>query len=250
MNSSKSGQAKIVVIIALVIVAVVAVLYFTSDVQRTKIKSAMNQYSSWTPENIAKDPESYLTFCEQQANEALLKLKASQIAIAQNRAGLEATKNEADEKIKLGNNALTDLKQLYATASAATNWPVTWNGAPRDENMVKQQIVSFARQIAAQESLKAKVENGIKQLDIQMTKVQQANGQTQEQLVQIKTSREMLKVQKITEDLSKQLVNIGSTLQATISTASESTGTVTLDQLKSESVGTVDDSEFKKIMGK
>ena len=216
MNSSKSGQSKIIVIVVLVIVAVLAVLYFTSAPTRTRMESAFDQYAHWTPENIAKDPENYLNFCEQEANKALQNLKASQIRIAQNRASLEATRNDADEKIKLGTKALADLKQLYTATSASSNWPATWNGAPRDENMVKQQIVSFARQIVSEESLKAKVEAGIKQLDVQATKVQQANGQAQEQIAQIKTSREMLKVQKITEDLSKQLVNISSTLQATM----------------------------------
>lgn len=249
MNSSRSGESKTIVLVILVIIAVVGVLYFTSDVFKTKMDSAAKQYAKWTPENIAKDPENYLNYCEQQANEALMKLKASQIAIAQNRASLGAQQKDATEKIALGNKALIELKQLYKDASAANKWPVTWNGAPRDEDMVKRQVISFARQITAQESLKAKIEAGIKQLDIQNTKVIEANTQAQEQLAQIKTSRETLKVQKITDDLSKQLASIGSTLQATIGVASESTGVITLDQLKTESASTVDDSEFKKIMG-
>lgn len=251
VNVSKSGQTRIPVLgIVIAVVAIGALLYFTSDVFRTKINVAADQYAHWTPENIAKDPENYLNFCEQQANAAVLKLKASRIAIAQNHASLEATQKDATEKIALGNKALTELKAVYQEASAGNKWPATWNGAPRDEAMVKQQIVSFARQIAAQVALKAKVDAGLKQLDNQILKVQEASGQAQEQLAQIKVSRETLKVQKITDDLSKQLVNIGSTLQATIGVASESTGTITLDQLKAESATTVDESEFNKIMGK
>ena len=250
MNSGKSGQAKIGVIVLVVVAAIGGGLYFTSDVFRTKIKVAADQYAHWTPENIAKDPENYLNFCEQQASEAVMKLKASQISVAQNHANLDSMQKEAAEKIALGTKALTELKQLYTDAEAAKKWPVTWQGAPRDAEFVKRQIVSFSHQVTSEETLKAKTDAGLKQLDVQVTKIQEASSQANEQISQIKTSREMLKVQKITGDLSKQLANIGSTLQATIGIASESTGTITLDQLKNESATTVDEGEFSKIMGK
>jgi hypothetical protein len=249
MNSRKSGQAKIGVIV-LVVVAVIGVLYFTSDVFRTKINVAADQYAHWTPENIAKDPENYLNFCEQQANAAVLKLKASQISVAQNHANLETMQKDAAAKIAAGTKALAELKALYTEADAAKKWPVTWMGKQLDQDAVKRQIVSFSHQIAGQESLKTKTEAGLKQLDNQVSKIQEASSKANEQIGQIKTSREMLKVQKITDDLSKQLVNIGSTLQATIGVASESTGTITLDQLQAETATAVDEGEFSKIMGK
>lgn len=249
MKSSKAGEVKIGVVV-LIVAVVAAAAYFLSDPFRTKADAAYDQFSKWTPENIAKDPENYLNFCEKQANDAVLKLKASQISVAQNRANLDTMKKDAADKVALGTKALAELKQLYTEAEAGKKWPVTWQGGSRDQDWVKRQIVSFNRQVTGQESLKAKVEAGLKQLDNQATKIQEASSQANEQISQIKTSREMLKVQKITADLSKQLVNIGSTLQATISTASESSGTITLDQLQAESATTVDETEFSKIMGK
>ena len=250
MKTGKSGQAKIVVVVLIVIAAAIAIWYFTSDVGRTRINAAADQYAHWTPENIAKNPESYLDFCEQQAKEAVQKLKASEISVAQNHANLEGMQKDSAEKIALGAKALTELKDLYKDAAANNKWPATWMGKSLDQDAAKRQIISFGHQVAAQESLKAKVDAGLKQLDLQTTKIQEAGSQAQEQISQIKTSREMLKVQKITEDLSKQLVNIGATLKATISTATESSGTITLDQLKAESATAVDDAEFNKIMGK
>jgi hypothetical protein len=60
----------------------------------------------------------------------------------------------------------------------------------------------------------------------------------------------MLKVQKLTDELTTKLSSIKGVLQATINTASETSGPITLDQLAEQSVGTVDDSEFNAIMGK
>lgn len=246
MSNSQGGFMKIIVGVVLVAVVVVGIMYFTSDVAKTRIDAAADQYAHWTPENIAKDPVNYLNFCESEANGALQSLKASEIAIAQNRANLETMQKDAENKIAVGDKALGELKEAF---KGATAWPITWQGAERDQDWAKRQIVSLYKQIEAQKGLKAKVEQGIKNLDVQATKIQEGRAQAQEQLAEIKTSREMLKVQQLTEDLTARLTSIKTVLKATISTASETTGIITLDQLAVESATTVDESEFQKIMG-
>lgn len=246
MKRSKSGQVKIGVIVAVVLV-VGAAAYFLSDPFRTKADAAYDQFSKWTPENIAKDPENYLNFCEKQAEGALMKLKASQISIAQNQASLDARQKETAEKIALGNKALGELKQLYKDAGG--KFPISWMGRQLDENTVKTQIINLSREVEGAGKLQTTVEAGLKKLEAQVSKVQEAKTQADQQISQIKTSREMLKVQKITDDLSKQLLDIGSALQGTLATVSDTSGPITLDQLKSESATTVNEDEFKKIMG-
>ncbi len=250
MNESSGGFAKVVAIVIVAVLVIGAVVYFTSDVYRTKMDSAMNQYARWTPENIAKDPINYLNFCESEANKALLQLKASEIAIAQKRGELDAMSKEAANKIKVGERALTELKSAYSTAASAKTWPVVWQGQNRDEDWTKRQIVSFHRQVEAQKTLNQKIGSGIRTLDVQVTKVQEARAETEQQLTEIKTGRELLKVQQITDDLTKRFASIKAVLQTTVAVAGESTATVTLDQLAAQQVTTVDDSEFNAIMAK
>jgi hypothetical protein len=245
----KAGYIKVIVLVIVVAVAIVGLLYFTSDVQRTKIDQAISQYAHWTPENIAKDPENYLNFCEKEADKAMLGLKASEIAIAQNRGNLETMKQDARNKIAAGDKAIGELKTLFAQAEKSGAWPVTWQGQPRDQEWMKRQIVSLFRQVESQKTLLAKVDDGIKRLDGQTTRVQESRSQAQQQLAEIRTSREILKVQKITDDLTQRLVSIKEVLKVSLNTASESTGTVTLDQLAAEQATAVDETEFKKIMG-
>lgn len=250
-SGNGAGSAmRIVIFLVVIAVAVVGVLYFTSDVYRTKIRSAADQYAHWTPENIAKDPESYLSFCEEQANKALLDLKASEISIAQNRGRLSAMQEDAGTKITVGEKALVELKSLFTKTEAEKSWPAEWQGQKRDSDYVKQQIVSLYKQVEGQKNLKVKITDAIKKLDAQVTRVQTARGQTQEQLAEVKTSREMLKVQKLTDDLTTRLVSIKSVLQATISTVNESSAPVTLDQLAAQAGTAVDTAEFDKIMAK
>lgn len=253
MTERKQGSAQtaFMVIVGLVVAAavVVGVMYFTSDVYRTRIKSAANQYAHWTPENIAKDTENYLNFCEEQANKALLDLKASEISIAQNRGKLEMMLQESTAKITVGDKAMGELKELYTKTDGANAWPTEWQGQKRDKDWMKRQIVMLSKQVDGQKNIKTKAQDAMKKLDLQVTRVQTARSQTQEQITEIKTGREILKVQKITDELTDRLVSIKAVLQATISTASESTGTISLEQLATEAGTVVDEGEFDKIMG-
>lgn len=246
---ANAGYVKIVVLVVVLVVIAVGIVYVTSDVWRTKIRTMADQYAHWTPENIAKDPENYLNFCEQEANKALVSLKASEIAIAQNRGNFENMQKDASNKINLGTKALAELKDVFNKADSANAWPAEWSGQKRDKEWTKRQIVSLHRQVESQKTLQEKVAAGIKKLDAQVVRVQEGRSQTQTQLAEIKTGREILKVQRITDDLTKKLVSIKAVLQATVSTASETTGVITLDQLAAENVATVDEGEFQKIMG-
>ena len=246
----KSGMSVVgIIVLIVVIVAIgVGVVYFTSDVYRTKIDASANQYAHWTPENIAKDPENYLNFCETQANQAVTDLKASKISIAQNRASLTGRMEDAGSKITIGVKTLTELKDLYPKTEAANAWPVEWQGQSRDKDWMKRQIVSLNRQIEGQKTIKIKVQEAIKQLDVQTTRVQTAETQNQEQIAEIKTSREILKVQKITKDLTDRLISIKSALQSTISVAGDASSVVSLDQIAASAATVADDGEFDKIM--
>ncbi len=250
MGCRRPGIAalKAVAVIAAIVVAAGVVLYFTSDVFSTRVDARIDQLAHWTPQNIAKDPENYLNFCEKQARRALDDLKANEISIAQSRARLEGMRKDATEKIAAGVKALDELKELYRATEAAGSWPAGWQGQPRDRDWTRRQVVSLARQIDGQKALLEKVEAGLKKLDAQVLRVQDARAKAAEQLAEIAGSREMLKVQKITDDLTARLVNMKGMLEATISTASETSGIISLDQLAAESAAVVSDEEFDKVM--
>jgi hypothetical protein len=251
MNRQQSGFTVGQFIIAIVVVVVIAgvAFYFGSDVFRTKVDAHINQLAHWTPENIAKDPENYLNFCEKQTNDALQALKANEVSVAQSRARLQTMKEESEKKVQVGTTALGELKELYTKAEAAKSWPASWRGDNRDKDWVRKQIVSFAKQVDSQKNLAGKVDGGLKNLDAQVSRIQDTRAKAQEQLAEIKTSREMLKVQKITDELTNRLVGMKSVLQATISGATETKGVISLDQLAAEATPTVSDAEFDKIMG-
>jgi len=251
MELKRSGMntTSLLVVLAIVVVGAAA-WYFISDPFRTKVDAAADQWTKWTPENIAKDPENYLNFCETETKSALEDLKASEIRIAQSKGTLENMRKEASGKVTVGEKALVELKEAYRKADASNTWPVKWQTLSGDKQWAQKQIVTFFKQTESQRKLAEKAEVGLSKLDAQQSKIQDARVQANDQLQEITTSRELLKVQKLTGDLQDRLVNMRTALQATASTASETENTViSLDQLQTESAPAVDNAEFEKIMG-
>ena len=245
----RGGFVKIAAVIALAVAAILAVYYFTSDVGRTRLNEAGRQYARWTPENIAKDPENYLNFCEQECQEALLKLKASEIEIAQNRGALEAMLAGAKNKVAVGTRGLDELKDAYKQAAAGAAFPFVWNGRSYTEETAKRDIVSLHRQVEAQRVVTTRAAAGVQRLDGQVARIQEGRAKAQEQLQEIATSRSMLKVNKITDELTRRLSSIGAAVQTTAGIAADSSAPISIDQLAEQQATAVDEGEFAKIMG-
>jgi septation ring formation regulator EzrA len=251
MSRSQRGNAVTVVLVLVGLVVVVFIALFAfSDVFRTKTKSAWEELTEWTPEQIAKDPVNYLNFCEEKTKDAMQKLKATEISIRQKQGTLRGMKEKHANQVRVGEQALAELKTIYKDAEAAGSWPATWRGESRDRAFVRKQIVSIDREVQGQQGILTKVEAGLKKLDVQIMKVQDQRAKCQEQLAEIATNREMLKVQEITDDLANQLAEMQGLLQASIVTATESDSLVSLSDLTAEEATTVDDSEFDAIMNR
>jgi hypothetical protein len=235
-----------VVGILAVIVVIGIIWYFVSDPFRTKVDAAADQMTKWTPENIAKDPVNYLNFCETKTKQAMLDLKADRISIEQNRAKLQDMKESAGAKVRVGEKILVDLKGTWEKDV----WPVSLEGQSREKDWVKTQVVSLFKQVETQRSILGKVEGGLKKLDAQVIKIDKAQGDAQAQLAEIAANRELLKVQKLTDELKDRLVSMKGALQGVVNTASERGGVISLDQIVAESAPVVDTSEFDKVLGK
>ena len=250
--TKRCGLSTVGVIVAIVAVVVVigVAVYFISDPMRTKMKESYDQFAKWTPENIAKDPKGYLSFCEEKTNEAIQKCKASKIAISGQQAKLEQMRQDTEDKLKVGEKALGELKELYRKAETDKKWPLTWQGKELEQEQAKRQVLRLAGEIESKTKLAKEYKGAGDQLRVQLTKVDDAFDRANEQLSTIKVNREKLAVQQITEDLKNNLVAMGSAIQTTIVDVNTQGGTFSLDDLASRSEATVDESKFDEIMKK
>ncbi len=242
------GTSAVIMIIIAVVVIGGGIAYFGSDVWRTRMNVAYDSFAHWTPENIAKDPVNYLHFCEEQTKEAMVKLEASRISVNQQIGRLKSLEEEAKNKSRVGNKALEDLRTQYKDATTNDTWPIQYGGVDRDEDWCKRQIMSLFGEVQSQDKLIDKLDSGLKQLDVQKTKISDQKVQAQQQLSQIQTNREMLKVQQITDDLKSQLVDMKSLIASTVDAADDAGAVLSLDQITAAAETTVDESKFQEIL--
>lgn len=256
MNAyQRRGASPIAVVVGIVAVIVVglAAWYFISDPFKARTDETIDQLTKWTPENIAKDPVGYLNFVEKKTQQAQQQLKADRISVAQNKAKLEAMKDEAANKVRIGEQTLKDLKTAYEKAkgeSATDPAKVEWKGQEKDASWIKSQLVTIFKQTETQKSILAKVDGGLTKLAAQLTKIEKAEGDAVAQLAEIAANKELLKVQKLTDDLKTKLVSIRGAVEGVVNTAGSGSDALSLDQLAAETTTTPDSSEFDKVMNK
>ncbi|MFI5378417.1 MAG: hypothetical protein ACHRHE_03850 [Tepidisphaerales bacterium] len=243
------GNTTIIGVIALVVV-IGLVAYFASDVFSTKVDSKIDQMTKWTPENIAKDPVNYLNFCEKKINEAQLQFKADRIAVEQNKAKLSDMKDTAGAKVRTGEKLLPELKAIYEQAEKDSAWPVTYSNDKRDKDWMRNYIMKISKETDIQRTILAKVDGGLKKLDAQVAKIEKAEGDATTQLAEITSNRQLISVNKLTDDLKVRLVSMTGAVQGVLNVASDKGGMPSLDELTAASTPAADSAEFDKVMGK
>lgn len=109
-----------------------------SVVRRAAIREAIRQDSTWTSENIAKNP--YLFLQDQIANCDKLKAKieAQNITLIRMEKKATRTAEEAESTRSRYEKFLKDAKAAYKAANGA--WPVKLNGYELDEEELTEKI--------------------------------------------------------------------------------------------------------------
>ena len=237
-----------VILLVIILAAVGVAAYFLSDVFSTKVDQAAERLADWTPENIAADPKGYLHFCKRQVLQTLQDLKASEIAISQTRGRMGSMQEQADSKIKVGQQALAELKKLYRSAEKDAAWPATWKDKPREKDWVKRQIVGLHKQVQQQQSLATKCREGLRRCDTELARVGELRAQANSQLGTINVAAGRIEVEELSGELKDRLIDIKAVVGALTSSAADVGGDLSLDALAREAETKVDEGAFEAIM--
>jgi len=250
MNANRHRGSTAGVVVGVLVLALVGggIWYFTSDTFRTRVDANMKQATKWTPENIAADPKNYLNYVEAETEKAVMSLKASKIAVAQNRAKLTQMRDDSQTQVSVGTKAVAELLEKYKAADAANVWPVSFNSQTMDKDKTKLTVVSLTKQVSAQKETLTKLQAGLQNLDNQDGKIDQAMASANDQLMQVKANRGLLEVNSLTTDLKDKLVSMNAAMTNVVGVASENTGVVSLSDLTAQSAAQVDSTEFDKIL--
>lgn len=118
-----------------------------SVVRNAAIREAIRQDSTWTSENIQKNP--YLFLQDQLRNCDSLKAKIEAQNITLVRMEKESTRKteDANSMIKRYTKFLTDAKAAYKAAEEADKWPAKVNGYEMDEEELDDKIADALERV-------------------------------------------------------------------------------------------------------
>jgi hypothetical protein len=185
----------------------------------------------WTPERIVADPEGYLDFCEQKVKDAVTRLRDRQEAIITARTRFQLGREEAAVKVATVEPIYQDLK---LASDGATAWPITWAGEPRSADWAKRSLADLDLHLAARQKLIATYDRAIDRLNGQERDNRDQQNVALQQLAEIHTSREFVKIDRMSADLQKRLLEMRSMVQGVLVQADTGTGPITLDSLSEQ----------------
>lgn len=135
------------------------VLFFLSPWFRTNVKEAVKEVTEWTPERIAKHPDLYLKWAQDELDRTEGKLKGRLVELQQHRTKLTRDRDLAISTQDRCVAQLKNLKQAYQQATQSVIWPVVYQGDSLSEEQLKQLILGAdtrIKQLAADQPLLTK----------------------------------------------------------------------------------------------
>lgn len=224
------------------------------DVGATKINIAVESFLKWTPENIQKNPQAYLHFCEAEMISAMDKMDASKIGINQKKAKMMYELEIQQKKNARGEKIIDELKAKYKAADGdGGSFPIKVGGYEFNQEKAKNSIIKYAGDIASAKKLASMLENAIAKLTGLSSSLQSKKNQAKEQLAEIKVQMESLKIQDMTKDLAIDLAGMTEALGGIlveIGTEIDSNEPPDLDKMTQDSEVSVNEDEFLLIMSK
>jgi len=221
-----------------------------NELLEAKVGRAVEQATKWTPENIEKDPKGYLYFCEQEIKKTIGDLKASEIAISQNRARILSMQEDAEKKIRVGKQALSELKQLYLAAEDNGQWPITWKDTPRDKTWTQRQIVGLDRQVTQQQKMVATCGQQLRKCDAKLADSRRLSSDAKAKLPDVKIAQQDVEVGELSDGLDARLRDMSSALAVLTKSVDNLGGDIALDSLAEESSIDFSAEEFQAVMNK
>ena len=126
-----------------------------SVVANAAMREAIRQDSTWTSENIQKNPYLFIQDQIRRCDELKAKIEAQSITMT--RLGKQATRSieEADAMIARYTKFLGEAKAAYKQAEATGGWPVSINGFKLDEEQLGDRIADALERVELAEKDRA-----------------------------------------------------------------------------------------------
>ena len=250
-RSRRGAVAGIVVGVIVLVLIVGGIWYFVSDPFHQKVKDAFKENTTWTADQIRKDPAGYLSHAIDQADATKGKLETAQFALTKQKIEISNKLEKKSTEKSQCETLLQELKDTYNKAKAKNDWPATVRHLNfENENELKRKIVecdhyldNAGKLVDTYTKARGTVADRLDEIEGQLTKVESLK-------TKLATDLETAKVQKTFEGIDNVNSNIDdiiNTSEAMAKTAEKNTSVS--DMIKPSGEARIDE-EFDKIMDK
>ena len=221
-HNNRGAVSTVVLIIIAIIIVGGAIFLSVSKPWSQWAKTAVENATEWTPENIQKDKLGYLSWAKDEMEKAQNKLEARAIALG---AALEDAKQKKEKNAllsKANKNLLVSGMKAYKEAEAAGQWPDKWERLDVGSQEAFKQILldtetrraNAERRVVVYEDYEQKIVTKLDEIKTERRKVSDFRKELEIKIEMIKTDQ----IINITEESRSNAQKIINTVKHITST--------------------------------
>lgn len=234
--------------ILLLALVVFAGAYFVSDPFRTKVDAIFTSATTWTDENIAKDPEGYLQWALAEFDGLEDALRGRLVGLRTQLNSLER-KQEADgHQAALVRERLDELKTTYRTAAESNAFPVTFNGIKANAEELRELIIEADQRLELYTQNARHYERAIPRTTADLQRVESALEELRDRRSEVSRQLQQVQVDATLSNIDTIDDRINALLDSTRSVSDETKQTLTLDDVLLEHPSELEQRRFEEIM--
>ncbi len=222
--------------------------YFVSDPFRTKVNTLFASATTWTDENIAKDPEGYLRWTLAEFDRMEEELRGRQVNLRTQLNSLERRREVDARQAPLVKEKLEELKAAYRLANDTQQWPADIGGLHVDEDELRQLILEaderhgrYAENARAYDVAVARTQSDLARVENVLGDLRERRSEVDRQLQQVRLHSTLNGIDTLND-------RINALLDTTRAVRSETERTLSLDDLLQADERAEEARRFEDIM--
>lgn len=121
--------------------------------------------ADWTPERMAKDPQGYLQWADQRAQEQIAQRQARLATMAQQRADIEARRQQFESNLADVQNIHDRMQRAYRAADDEDRWPLSMAGQTFSRERAKAVLDRTQKYLDERKSLAQSYDESVGRVD-------------------------------------------------------------------------------------
>ena len=184
------------------------IIYQKSPFFRDQVDAAKGKWTSWSDEQIKKDPGKFLEQAEAKIKSNLKGLKDSEDKLAKNINELTEKRNKSQATVQKADELAAEFKAAYKQAEAEGAWPITVKGDEYTKDGLVDQVKSIMTEKGTYETILKAQNTNIEKATSALGNLKQKVTELEGELTTIASKKTTLENDKMLAEADEWLAKI------------------------------------------